>query len=228
VLRGRISAAQMQIAAGLADRYGTGELRLTSMQNLLLLNVRPRHAEALAAEVERAGLRLDGSAFWRGTIACTGSEFCKLALTETKGFARWLVEDLEARLPGFDQHLKIHITGCPNSCGQHWIADIGIEGKKIRADGALVDAYYFCVGGAVGQHQRPARPVGYRCPATEVPAAIERLLHGYLRNRRDGENFRQFALRHTDDELRELLAGVAVAATVRDPSPGRPPHGVDG
>jgi sulfite reductase (ferredoxin) len=228
VLRGRLSAAQMRIAADLADHYGTGELRTTSMQNLLLLNVPSSRAGALAREIDRAGLRLDGSSFWRGTIACTGSEFCKLALTETKGFARWLVEDLEARLPGFDQHVKIHVTGCPNSCGQHWIADIGLEGKKIRAGGALVDAYYFCVGGAVGKHQRTARPVGYRCPATEAPAAIERLLGAYLETRRGGENFREFAARRTDDELRALLAGTPIAAVARDPAPGRPPHGVDG
>ncbi|MBI2462289.1 MAG: nitrite/sulfite reductase [Candidatus Rokubacteria bacterium] len=228
VLRGRITPGEMRAAAALADRYGTGELRITTMQNLLLLNVPRRRARALAGEAEAAGLRLDASPFWRGTIACTGSEFCKLALTETKGFARWLVEELEARLPGFDQHVKLHVTGCPNSCGQHWIADIGIEGKKVRVDGRLVDAYFFCVGGAVGRHQATARPIGYRIPALEVPEAIERLLRAYLATRREGENFRQFAARHTDDELRALLAGEPLAAVARDPSPGRPPHGVEG
>jgi sulfite reductase (ferredoxin) len=228
VLRGRITPGQMRLVADLADLYGTGELRATNMQNLLILNVRRERAEALAREIEAAGLRLDSSPFWRGTIACTGTEFCKLALTETKGFARWLVEELEARMPGFDQHLKIHITGCPNSCGQHWIADIGVEGKKTKVEGKMVDAYYFCVGGAVGKHQAKARPVGYRVSATEVPEAIERLLRRYLADRRDGENFRQFCARHTDDELREFLAGGQVGGVARDPSPGRPPHGVEG
>jgi len=228
VLRGRLTPGEMRAAADLADRYGTGELRTTNMQNLLVLNVRREGAGALAREAEAAGFRLDASPFWRGTIACTGSEFCKLALTETKGFARWLVEELERRLPGFDQHVKLHITGCPNSCGQHWIADIGIEGKKIKVDGQLVDAYYFCVGGAVGKHQAKARPIGYRVPATEVPAAIERLLRVYLAERHEPENFRQFCARHTDDEVREFLAGREVAAVARDLSPGRPPHGVDG
>src|SRR4029453_654643 len=107
----------------------------------------------LVHEAAGLGVDLDASPFRRGTVACTGSEFCKLALTETKGFARTLVEELEARLPGFDRHVRLHVTGCPNSCGQHWIADIGIEGKKLKVDGALVDAYYFCVGGAVGRHQ---------------------------------------------------------------------------
>ena len=198
------------------------------MQNLLILNVRRQRAEALAREIEATGLRLAASAFWRGTIACTGTEFCKLALTETKGFARWLVEEMEARMPGFDQHLKIHVTGCPNSCGQHWIADLGIEGKKTKVEGTMVDAYYFCVGGAVGRHQRTARPIGYRAPATEVPDAIERLLRAYLAEKRHGESFRHFTAGHTDEELRQFLAGQTVAAVGRDPSPGRPPHGVDG
>jgi sulfite reductase (ferredoxin) len=228
VLRGRLTAGQMLTMADLADRYGTGELRTTTMQNLLILNVRRQQADALAQEIETSGLRLQASPFWRGTIACTGTEFCKLALTETKSFARWLVEELEARMPSFDRHLKIHVTGCPNSCGQHWIADLGIEGKKTKVEGTMVDAYYFCVGGAVGKHQHIARPIGYRAPATEVPAAIERLLRAYLAERQDGESFREFAAGHTDEELRRILAGQAVAAVARDPSPGRPPRGVDG
>ena len=228
VLRGRLTPAEMHAAADLADSYGTGELRTTSMQNLLVPGVRRERAGALARELEAAGLSLQASPFRRGTIACTGSEFCKLALTETKGFARRLVEGLEARLPGFEQHLKIHVTGCPNSCGQHWIADLGIEGKKVKVDGALADAYYFCVGGAVGLHQAVARPIGLRLPAADVAPALERLLRGFLADRLPGENFRRFAARHTDDELRARLAGELVLAVARDESPGRPPHGVDG
>ena len=162
MLRGRLTSQQLRAVAGLADRYGSGDPRATGMQNLLVLNVPRSLADELARELEALGLRIDASPFWRGTIACTGSEFCKIALTETKGFAHRLVADLESRLPGFEQHRKIHVTGCPNSCGQHWIADLGLEGKKVKVDGRLVDAYYFCVGGAVGAHQAVARPVGYR------------------------------------------------------------------
>jgi len=228
VVRGRITPDQMRTVADLADRYGSGELRTTTMQNLLILDVPRAQTAALAREVERIGFPLDASPFRRGTVACTGSEFCKLALTETKGFARWLVDALEARLPGFDRHVRIHVTGCPNSCGQHWIADIGLEGKKVKVDGALVDAYYFCVGGGVGRHQAVARPVGYRVPAGEAPASIERLLRGYLDERRPGESFREFAARHTDDELRALLAGGLVAVAERDLPAGRAPHSVEG
>jgi sulfite reductase (ferredoxin) len=228
VLRGRMSAEQMSVAADLADRYGSGELRVTIMQNLIILNVRSRQTGALERELTQAGMVLGASPFWRGTVACTGPEFCKLALTETKGFSRWLVEELERRMPDFDQQVKIHVTGCPNSCGQHWIADIGIEGKKIKVNGQMVDAYYFCLGGAVGKYLGKARPVGYRCVATEVPNSVERLVRRYVADRADGEDFRQFCARHSDAELRTILAGELVAAVARDPSPGRPPHGLGG
>ncbi len=227
VLRGRLTPAQMRAAADLAERFGTGELRTTGMQSLLIPNVRWSHTAALARELESVGLPVHASPFRRGTVACTGSEFCKLALTETKGFSRWLVEELEARLPGYDQHLRLHVTGCPNSCGQHWTADIGIEGKKVKADGATVDAYYFCVGGGLGRGPAIARPVGSRVAADEVPAAVERILRVYLAERRDGETFRAFCRRHTDAELRGALAGEPVAAVARDLPPGPPPHGED-
>jgi sulfite reductase (ferredoxin) len=228
VVRGRTTPTQLRSVADLAERFGSGQVRTTTMQNLLVLDVPRAHAVGLAREAETIGFALDASPFRRGTVACTGSEFCKLALTETKGFARTLVEELEARLPGFDRHVRLHVTGCPNSCGQHWIADIGIEGKKLKVDGALVDAYYFCVGGAVGRHQAVARPVGYRVAASEVPAAIERLLRQYLDDRRPAESFREFAVRHTDEELRGFLAGGLVGAVERDVPTGRPPAGVDG
>jgi sulfite reductase (ferredoxin) len=228
VLRGRITAPQMHAAADLSDRFANGELRTTNMQNLLIVNVPRQNVDALASQLNSVGLLVAGSPFWRGAIACSGSEFCKLAITETKSFSRWLVEELEERLPGFDQHLKLHVTGCPNSCGQHWIADVGIEGKKIKVGDRMVDAYYFCVGGAVGLHQSVARPIGYRCPASEVPDAIERLLRRYLDERLPGENLRRFFARYSDEELRECVAGELVAAVARDPSPGQAPHVVEG
>jgi sulfite reductase (ferredoxin) len=229
VLRGRLNPAQLRIVADAAERHASGRLRTTVMQNLVILDVpRARLADVLRM-VDDAGLPLTVSPFARGTVACTGTEFCKLALTETKGFAARLVEDLEARLPSFYEHIKIHVTGCPNSCGQHWIADIGLEGKKIKLDGRLVDAYYFCIGGAAGGHASIARPVGYRVPAFEVAPAIERLARAYLMQRLPGDTFRAFCSRHDDTSLRELLAGgVGTPAVARDPSPGPVPHAVEG
>jgi sulfite reductase (ferredoxin) len=228
VLRGRITPEQMHAAADLSDRFANGELRTTNMQNLLIVNVPRLQADELAKELGGIGLPVHGSPFWRGAVACSGTEFCKLAITETKSFSRWLVEELEFRMPGFDQHLKLHVTGCPNSCGQHWIADIGIEGKKIKVDGRMQDAYYFCLGGAVGLNQSIARPVGFRCLATEVPEAIERLLRRFSLDGRPGENLRRFFARHSDGDLRAFLAGEFVEAVARDLPEGRVPSSVEG
>jgi len=228
VLRGRITPEQLRTAANLSDQYADGHLRNTIMQNLLIVNVPNQHASRVAGELTAVGLPVRASAFARGTVACTGSEFCKLALTETKSFARWLTEELDQRLPGFQEQLKLHITGCPNSCGQHWIADIGIEGKKLKVDGRMVDAYYFCVGGSVGEFASIARPVGYRCAAAEVPDAIERLLREFNERRDSGENLRRFFVRHSNEQIRAVLAGQSVAAVERDASTGPVPIGVEG
>jgi sulfite reductase (ferredoxin) len=229
VLRGRLTGDQLAAAADLAERFASpdpghpGELRLTVMQNLLFINIPAQRAADLARELHSLGLHVEGSPFWRGGIACTGAEFCKLAITETKGFLRWLVDEMEERLPHFDQQLRLHVTGCPNSCGQHWIADIGLEGKKIKHDGQLTDAYYFCVGGSVGRHAATARPVGFRAPAHRVPDALERLLRRYLAERQPGENLRAYFARRTDAELRAALAGEALAPVARDLPSGRVP-----
>jgi len=137
------------------------------------------------------------------------------------------VEELEARLPGFDQHLKLHVTGCPNSCGQHWIADIGLEGKKIRGPAGFEDAYYFCVGGGLGARATVARPIGFRVPAREAAGAIERLLQAYLALREPGATFHEFTAAHTDDELRALLAGGVVTAVARDLPAAATPHSIE-
>lgn len=228
VLRGRITPAQLRRAADLADQFGDASFRFTAQQNFVLANIREEHAQTVATELTAAGLPVESPAFARGTVACTGSEFCKLALTETKGFARWLSTELDERLPGFDQQIKLHVTGCPNSCGQHWIADVGIEGKKIKVNGKLVDAYYFCVGGSLGQFAAIARPVGYRCAATDVPDAIERLLTNFQESRFDRESLRAFLARKTNDQIREILAGETTVPVERDLPQARTPQGVEG
>jgi sulfite reductase (ferredoxin) len=211
VLRGRITPEQMRAAADLAERFGGGDIRTTIMQNLVVGNVATAQAAAVVEALEAAGMPVQASPFQRGTIACTGTEFCKLAIAETKGFSRWLAGQLDERMPGFDEHLKIHVTGCPNSCGQHWIADIGLEGKKVKVDGKMQDAFYFFLGGAVGEHAGFSRKVGYRCPATEVPDAIQRLLTQFQQHRAHSENLREFFARHDEDELRSFLSGEPAA-----------------
>jgi sulfite reductase (ferredoxin) len=230
VIRGRITPAQIRVAADLAEHHGDGHLRATLMQNLLLINIPESRVSSVVQELVANGLPVETNAFVRGTVACTGSEFCKLALTETKSYARWLTEQLEEHFPGYQEDIKLHITGCPNSCGQHWIADIGIEGKKIKQDGKMIDAYYFCVGGSVGQFAAIARPVGYRCPADEVPNAITRLLAHFHANRHSAEPLQKFLARHSTDTLRSILSGQPAAQTeiaLRDLPADRVPHSIE-
>ena len=226
VLNGRMTGEQLEALADLADRFGSGSLRATVSQNMVIVDVPNAKAAELARELGQLGLHVEASNFWRGAVACTGTQFCKLAITETKGFTKWVVDELEERIPQFDQQLKMHVTGCPNGCGQHWIADIGLEGKKIKYEGKLTDAYYFCLGGAVGQFAGVSRPVGYRCPAPLVPEAIERLLRHYLAGRTEKESLRSWFARHSNEDLRAQLAGELVAAAERDLPTGRVPHGV--
>jgi sulfite reductase (ferredoxin) len=230
VIRGRITPAQIRVAADLAEHHGDGHLRATLMQNLLLINIPESRVTSVVQELAANGLPVETNAFVRGTVACTGSEFCKLALTETKSYARWLTEQLEERFPGYQEDIKLHITGCPNSCGQHWIADIGIEGKKIKHEGKMIDAYYFCVGGSVGQFASIARPVGYRCAADEVPDAITRLLAHFHAHRHAAEPLQKFLTRHSTESLRSILSGQPAAQTdfiPRDLPTDRVPHNIE-
>jgi sulfite reductase (ferredoxin) len=213
VLNGRLSGEQLLAVAALVEQYAGSEFRTTVMQNFILPNVPKANLDAVLEGLASLGLTVEATNFWRGTVACTGTEFCKLAITETKGFARWLVEEMETRVPGFDQQIKLHVTGCPNSCGQHWIADVGLEGKKIKQDGKLADAWSFALGGALGQHAGVARLVNYRCLSSEVPEALERLLHGYLATRVGDENLRAWFAGRSNDELRSVLeSGLPVEA----------------
>jgi sulfite reductase (ferredoxin) len=211
VLNGRMSGEQLLAIADLSEKYAGAEVRTTVMQNFVLPHVPQANLDIVLKELSNLGLTVEATNFWRGTVACTGTEFCKLAITETKGFARWLVEEMENRLPGFDQQIKLHVTGCPNSCGQHWIADVGLEGKKIKQDGKLADAWSFAVGGALGVHAGVARLVNYRCLSEDVPDALEKLLRNYLSTRDNQQNLRSWFASRSNEELRGILESVPVA-----------------
>jgi sulfite reductase (ferredoxin) len=226
VINGRLSPEQLHGLASLSEEYGDGLLRATIGQNIVLVNIPNAKTREVVETIAALGLQVEPTVFFRGAVACTGTEFCKLAIAETKGFNKWLVGELEERLPEFDQQLRLHVTGCTNSCGQSWIADLGLEGKKLKKDGKMVDAFYFCVGGALGEHAGIARQIGYRAAAEDCPEAIERLLRGYLVQRTDGENLRSFFRRTSDEDLRALLNGAAAEAVERDPAPGRVPASV--
>jgi sulfite reductase (ferredoxin) len=227
VLGGRLTGDQLIQLADLAEQFGDGQLRATIMQNILVVNVPNPRTRDLVHALNAIGLRVEVTPFWRGAVACTGTEFCKLAIAETKAFSKWLTGEMDDRLPAFDQQIKLHVTGCTNSCGQSWIADIGLEGKKIKKDGVMVDAFYFCVGGAVGKYAAIARQIGFRAAAEDCPDAIERLLRAYLAARQPGEDLRAYFARTDDESLRAQLAGTAVAPVERDPPPAGGRHVVD-
>jgi sulfite reductase (ferredoxin) len=209
ITSGRITTTQLRDAADLAATFGDGTLRLTAMQNILLLNVPEARVSALVAASRAAGLPLSGSAFQRGTVSCTGSEFCKLAITETKKFSIGLAHELEARVPGFADDIKLHVTGCPNSCGQHWIADVGLQGILLNRNGEQVEGYDVFIGGALGNDGRIARRLAVRVAADESAAALERLFKTFARERSTEESFAAWANRTPDARLRASLQAAA-------------------
>ena len=206
VVSGRISPEQLRRIAHLADDFADGSLRLTAMQNVLVPNIRANQLDAFVAAAEDLGVPLAGSPFQRGTLSCTGSEYCKLAITETKLFSIRLAHDLEDRLPGFTQSLKINVTGCPNACGQHSIADIGLQGVLLKQGDAQVEGFDFFVGGGLGKDSAVAHRVGYRASADDVPDALERLLLAYDASHERGETVRNWSRRVGDAVVVSALA----------------------
>lgn len=208
---GRLTPAQLRRLGDLADRFGNGSLRATAMQNILIPNIPTERLDAFAAEAALVGIPLQASPFHRGTISCTGSEYCKLALVETKAFSDNLASEMERRFPGFGEQVKIHVTGCPNSCGQHWIAELGLQGVTVKENGFPVDGFEFFVGGGLGAGAAFARRTGYRTTATAVPDALERLFSAYLATRTPGERFQHWVNRTPDQILTDFLEGGAAS-----------------
>jgi sulfite reductase (ferredoxin) len=168
------------------------------MQNVLVPNIRSERVDAFVAAATDVGVPLAGSPFQKGTLSCTGSEYCKLAITETKLFSIRLAHDLEDRLPGFTQALKLYVTGCPNSCGQHWIADVGLQGILLKQGDQQVEGFDFFVGGGLGAGSAVAHRVGYRAAADDVPDALERLFVAYQASSAGGETVRAWTARVGD------------------------------
>jgi sulfite reductase (ferredoxin) len=207
---GLLSTEQLRQVAALAERHGDGTVTLSAMQNILVPNIAESKLDAFRAEAADVGIPLESSVFQRGTVSCTGTEYCKLAITETKRFSLRLAQELEDRLPGFTEAIKLHVTGCPNSCGQHWIADVGLQGVLMRQDGAEVEGFDVFVGGGLGKQSGTAHRVNYRTPADDVPDALERLFVAFTSERSAGETFRAWTARVGDGAVKTALAGVAV------------------
>lgn len=195
---GRLSGTVIDAIADLAEAAGSGRVTLTAEQKVVILDVDPPRVDDLVEGLQALGLEVDApSTFRRGTMACTGVEYCKLAIVETKGRATALVADLERRLPGYGEPLAIHVNGCPNSCARIQVADIGLKGiRTLDADGNDVEGFQVHLGGRLGQEAGFGRTVrGLRLPADDLPDYIERLLRTYQEEREPDESFSAWAIR---------------------------------
>ncbi|HUD88141.1 MAG TPA: NirA family protein [Xanthobacteraceae bacterium] len=209
---GKLTADQMRGLAEIAAEYGDGDIRLTVWQNLLISGVAADRVEAAAAAVESIGLSTKATSIRAGLIACTGNAGCRLAMSNTKSHAEEIAQWCEARIQ-LDQPLNIHLTGCPNSCAQHYIGDIGLLGVKIQVseDGDQVEGYHIHVGGGFGPDAACGREIYHDVKAEDAPAAVERMLKGYLAHRASAdESFMAFTRRHEIDALKSLFEREAV------------------
>jgi ferredoxin-nitrite reductase len=202
---GRLQAAQLRGLAEIAERLGSGSLRLTVWQNLLLSDISETQLPAALAAVESLGLGTSANAVRGGMVACTGNVGCKFALSDTKRHGLELAEYLDARL-ALEQPINIHLTGCPNSCAQHYVGDIGLLATKVeKSEEEEVEGYHVVVGGGSGGEVRLGREIYRSIPADEMPQRIETMLRRFLTHRMSDETFRGFANRHSVDELIRLF-----------------------
>ena len=209
---GRITGQQLRMVADLADAYGSGSTRATAQQKLVIVDVDPSRADELVARLDELDLRARPSAFRKGTMACTGIEFCKLAIGETKGRAQWLYTELEHRLPGFDEDIRIHVNGCPNSCARFQVADIGLmSALQPRPDGTKSDAFLVHLGGTMGSDATFGRKVkGVKIYAEDAADYVEALLVRYGQRKREGDTFTSFVNELSADELARFAAPPAM------------------
>jgi sulfite reductase (ferredoxin) len=200
---GRTSGTQLREIADLADRYGVGRVRATVDQKMVIVDVPEDDVAVLVTELEERDLQVRPSAFRRGTIACTGIEFCKLAIVETKARGAALIDELERRLPDFDEPIGININGCPNSCSRVQTDDIGFKGQLVTGpDGEQTEGFQVHLGGSLGTTAGFGRKVrGLKVTADELPDYIERVLKRFQAEREDGERFAAWAARASEEEL---------------------------
>jgi ferredoxin-nitrite reductase len=208
-----MTAAQMCAIAALAERYGSGTIRLTPWQNLIVSDITETDRAAVAAALTVAGLSAEASSIRAGIVACTGNTGCKFSASDTKRHALAIADHLDARLK-FDAPLNIHLTGCPNSCAQHYVGDIGLLATKIAAEDAEIEGYHLFAGGGFGDRRGLGREILRDIPADEVPHVLERLLRAYLKRRASPEeSFQGFAKRYGAEALRDFVqAKLAEAA----------------
>ncbi len=202
---GRMTCEQVDGLTEIAERFGSRQIRLTVWQNLLIADVAEADIPSVQGAIEALGLGWDASSFRAGLLACTGSAGCKFAGVDTKRHAMELATYLEARV-ALDRPINLHVTGCSNSCAQHYIGDIGLEGTKVEVGDEMVDGYHLCVGGGWGVEQGAGSRLLDSLPFEKIPPILERLLECYLTQRiNPEESFAEFARRQEVDALRAIV-----------------------
>ncbi|MEU9638710.1 sulfite reductase SirA [Streptomyces tendae] len=200
---GRVDGTILTKVADLAEAHGSGRVRTTVEQKMIVLDVEEARVDSLVESLEALDLTARPSTFRRGTMACTGIEFCKLAIVETKARGASLIDELERRLPDFDEPLTINLNGCPNACARIQTADIGLKGQLMLDEhGEQVEGYQVHLGGALGLEPAFGRKVrGLKVTAQELPDYVERVLKRYQAERADGERFATWAARASEEAL---------------------------
>ncbi|MFJ4090548.1 nitrite/sulfite reductase [Kitasatospora sp. NPDC089913] len=200
---GRVDGKLLGQIADLAEAHGSDRLRTTAEQKMIVLDIPEDRVESLVAGLEALDLRVTPSPFRRGTMACTGIEYCKLAIVETKERGRTLIDELEQRLPEFAEPLTININGCPNACARIQVADIGLKGQLVTDEqGNQVEGYQVHLGGALGLEAGFGRKVrGLKVTKDGLPDYVERVLTRYQEDRTEGERFAQWAARASEEQL---------------------------
>jgi ferredoxin-nitrite reductase len=210
---GRITSEQMRGLAEISERFGSGTLRLTVWQNLLLSDVADENVGVSIAAIQALGLGVEASAIRRGLVACTGNAGCKFAASNTKGHALRLADHLEARV-AVDLPINIHLTGCHHSCAQHYVGDIGLLACKVEQGEESVEGYHVYIGGGAAStaEQAMAREYARDIVFDALPAMLEKLLGAWLAHRTEGESFFEFCRRHDIEALRDLAARAPLRA----------------
>ena len=196
---GRLPVKQMRALADAADQFGSGELRLTVWQNLLIPNISSERIDEALAAVRAVDLDCMAGTVMRGTVACTGNRGCRYSATDTKSHAVELANRLDTHFK-IEQPVNLHVTGCPHSCAQHYIGDIGLLGTKIGGE----EGYQVVIGGGCDQDKGLARELIPAIPFRELPPVMERLFSAYTERRHVDESFLEFSRRHSIEEVKSF------------------------
>lgn len=201
---GLIQADEIEAIANVAEKYGTGELRLTIFQNVIIPHVENKNTDKAVKELEEAGLVTKQSQFRGGTVACTGNRYCKYSSADTKGHAVALGEYIDTKLE-LDQPINVHVTGCPHSCAQHYVGDIGLLGCKVDQDGEAVEGFHVFVGGGFGKAKNFGRQLFQSVTAgDELNHKVHGLLAGYLKEREGKQSFQEYTTSKSIEDLQGI------------------------